>query len=73
MALGRKNFLFVGHDEAGQNLAILQTMVATCKLNGVNPYEYLADVLVRVQTHPQSRIAELLPMNWAPAGAAPAG
>jgi transposase len=48
-------------------------MVATCKLNGVNPYEYLADVLVRVQTHPQSRIAELLPMNWAPAGAAPAG
>lgn len=67
MALGRKNFLFVGHDEAGQNLAILQTIVATCKLHGVNPYEYLADVLVRIQTHPQSRIAELLPMNWKPA------
>lgn len=67
MALGRKTFLFVGHDEAGQNLAILQTIVATCKLNGVNPYEYLCDVLVRVQTHPQSRIEELLPMNWRPA------
>lgn len=68
MALGRKNFLFVGHDEAGQNLAILQTLVATCRLHNVNPYDYLTDVLVRIQTHPQSRIAELLPMNWAPKG-----
>jgi transposase len=68
MALGRRNFLFVGHDEAGQNLAILQTLVATCKLHKVNPYDYLVDVLVRVQSHPQSRIAELLPMNWAPKG-----
>jgi transposase len=66
MALGRKNFLFVGHDEAGQNLATLQTLVATCKLHGVNPYDYLVDVLMRVQTHPQSRIAELLPMHWTP-------
>jgi transposase len=72
MALGRKNFLFVGHDEAGQNLAVLQTIVATCKLHGVNPYDYLVDVLVRIQTHPQSRIAELLPMNWKPASSRPA-
>lgn len=63
-ALGRNNFLFVGHDEAGQNLAILQTVVATCKLHNVNPYDYLVDVLVRVQTHPRSRLSELLPMNW---------
>lgn len=66
IALGRLNFLFVGHDEAGQNLAILQSLVATCKLSGVNPYDYLADVLIRVQTHPSSRIDELLPMNWTP-------
>jgi transposase len=66
MALGRNNFLFVGHDEAGQNLAVLQTLVATCKLHNINPYDYLVDILVRVQTHPQSRIAELLPMNWTP-------
>jgi transposase len=65
LALGRHNFLFVGHDEAGQNLAILQSLVATCKLHDVNPYEYLVDVLIRVQTHPQARIGELLPMNWA--------
>ncbi len=69
-ALGRNNFLFVGHDEAGQNLAILQTIVATCKLHKVNPYDYLVDVLVRVQTHPKSRIAELLPMNWTPSAPA---
>jgi transposase len=68
LALGRHNFLFVGHDEAGQNLAILQTLVATCKLHDVNPY--LVDVLIRVQTHPQARIDELLPMNWAATRAA---
>jgi len=66
IALGRKNFLFVGHDDAGENLAVLQTLVSTCQLNGVNPEEYLADVLIRIQTHPQSRIDELLPHRWKP-------
>ncbi len=64
VALGRKNFLFVGHEEGGQNLAVLQTIVATCKLHGINPYEYIKDVLIRVQTHPASQIDELLPQNW---------
>jgi transposase len=65
-ALGRKNFLFVGSDEAGENLAGLYSLIATCEANGVNPVEYLADVLLRVQTHPASRIDELLPHNWTP-------
>ena len=68
-ALGRNAFLFVGHDQAGQNLAILQSLVATCKLHQVNPYDYLVDVLIRVQTHPNSRLDELLPMNWQPPAA----
>jgi transposase len=63
-ALGRKNFLFVGTDDAGQNLAILQTIVATCKLHKVNPYDYITDVLIRIQTHPKARTLELLPMSW---------
>jgi transposase len=63
-ALGRKNFLFVGHEAAGENLAGLYALVATCEANGVNPEEYLADVLLRVQTHPNSRIGELLPHEW---------
>jgi transposase len=65
-ALGRKNFLFVGSDEAGENLASLYSLIATCEANGVNPVEYLADVLLRVQTHRSSRIDELLPHNWTP-------
>ena len=63
-ARGRKNFLFVGHEAAGENLAGLYALVATCEANGVNPEAYLADVLLRVQTHPNSRIAELLPHEW---------
>ncbi|XSE94116.1 IS66 family transposase [Pseudomyxococcus flavus] len=63
-ALGRKNFLFVGHETAGENLAGLYALVATCEANGVNPEAYLADVLLRVQSHPNSRISELLPHEW---------
>ena len=66
VALGRKNFLFVGHDAAGENLAILQTLVSSCIANGINPQDYLADVIMRVQHHPQSRIDELLPDQWKP-------
>jgi transposase len=66
IALGRKNFLFAGNDAAAEHLAVLQTLVATCEANSVNPQSYLADVLIRIQTHPQSRIDELLPQNWKP-------
>jgi transposase len=65
-ALGRKNFLFVGTNEAGENLAGLYSLIATCEVNGVNPVSYLADVLLRVQTHPTARIDELLPHHWHP-------
>jgi transposase len=65
-ALGRKNFLFVGNDKAGENLAGLYSLIATCEANGVNPVEYLADIIIRVQSHPASRIDELLPHNWKP-------
>lgn len=56
IALGRKNFLFAGHVEGAQNLAVLQSVVATCTLHRVNPYEYVKDVLIRIQTHPASKI-----------------
>ena len=64
VAVERKNYLFVGNTEAGQNLAIVQTLVQTCKLHKVNPQEYLTDVLICIQTHPQSKIDELHPKNW---------
>lgn len=63
-ALCRKNFLFVGHEAAGKNLAGLYALVATCEANGVNSEEHLADVLLRVQTHSNALIGELLPHEW---------
>ena len=66
VAIGRKNFLYVGNEQAGQNLAVLLSLIETCKANKVNPEEYIADVLIRIQTTPHNRIDELLPMNWKP-------
>jgi transposase len=65
-ALGKKNWLFVGNDQAGENLAGRYSLVATCQANGVNPAAYLTDVLVRLGTHPVDRLDELLPQNWTP-------
>ena len=65
VALGRKNFLFVGHEQAGQNLAGLYSLVATCVANEKDPLAYLTDILGRVGAHPASRLDELLPQNWA--------
>jgi len=66
IAVGRKNFLFAGSDACAQHLAILQTIVSTCLLNSVNPYEYIKDVLIRVQQHKHRHLPELLPWNWKP-------
>ncbi len=66
IAQGRDNFRWVGNNQAGKNLAIAQTIVATCIKNNVNPQHYITDVLIRLQTHPAKRIDELLPMNWTP-------
>ncbi|MHB8285558.1 MAG: IS66 family transposase [Caulobacteraceae bacterium] len=64
LALSRKNALFAGSDVGGEHWAVLASLVETCKINGVEPYAYLADVLSRlVNAHPNSRIDELLP--WA--------
>ena len=66
VALGRKNFLFVGDEEAGENLAGLYSLVATCDAVGIDPVEYLKDVLLRVDHHPAARIDEILPHRWQP-------
>ena len=70
VALGRKNHLFAGSDGGGEHWAVLASLVETCKMNGVDPEAYLADVLTRLASrHPASRIDELLP--WAYVRAAP--
>lgn len=65
VAVGRKSWLFLGHPEGGgQRAEVFYSLVETCKRLGVNPYEYLRDVIDRVSTHPASRIQELLPRAW---------
>ena len=77
VAVGRKNWLFLGDPQGGGLRAeVLYSLLGTCHRLGVNPFEYLRDVIDRVSTHPHSRIAELLPRAWkslrAPNGTAPA-
>ncbi len=67
VALGRKNFLFFGNESAGDKIAVLYSLVASCEAAGVNPLDYLTDVLVRIQTHPRDDIDALLPHRWAAA------
>ena len=52
VALGRKNFFVVGNEEAGHDLAVLYTLVASCEEHGVNPSDEVTDVLMRVYSHP---------------------
>jgi len=64
IALLRKNSLFFGNDRAGRRFAILYSLIATCERHGINPQTYLTDILLRIQDHPNDRIAELLPHRW---------
>jgi hypothetical protein len=64
VAVGRKNWLFAGSLEAGQRAATLMTLVGTCKLNGIDPFAYLRDVLVRRHSTPAARIYDLTPRGW---------
>jgi transposase len=62
IALSRKNSMFVGSDEGAENWPGLASLIETCKLNGVNPQIYLADLLTRlVNGWSQKRIDELMP------------
>ena len=67
IAVGRKNWLFAGSLRSGQRNAAIMSLVQSAKLNGLNPLEYLKDVMDRLPTQPYSRINELLPHNWKPA------
>ncbi len=64
--MGRKNYLFAGSEGGGESIAILYSLIQTCQLNEVNPEEYLADVMMRIQYHPNTKVEELLPHHWKP-------
>jgi len=62
--MGRKNWLFCWTELGAEQVGIIQSLLVTCKLQGVNFYDYLVDVLQRVGTHPASRVIELTPRLW---------
>jgi transposase len=67
VALGRKAWLFAGSDRDGERAAAMDSLIATAKMNDVDPRAWLADVLARITDHPASRLDKLLPWNWRPA------
>lgn len=64
VALGRKNFLFAGSNEGGRRLALFYSLLASCKKQEVNPWEYLKDILERMPTTKISQLRDLLPDRW---------
>lgn len=64
IAVGRKNWNFYGSDAGGRTAAVLTSITASCKRLGVDPFEYLRDVLQRISTHPMNQLHELLPSDW---------
>lgn len=62
--MGRKNWLFCWTELGAEHLGIMQSLIVTCRLHGIDPYTYLVDVLQRVGIHPANRVAELTPRLW---------
>jgi len=64
IALGRKNFLFVGSEAGGKAAAIAYTLIETAKINAVDPHAWLADTLARIPDHKITKVDDLLPWRW---------
>jgi len=64
VALGRRNWTFCGSDRGGERAAAIYTLIASAKLNDIDPEAWLADVLRRINDHPASKLHELLPWRW---------
>jgi transposase len=64
IALGRKNWMFCWTEVGAECVGIFQSLIATCRLQGIDPYTYLVDVLQRVDDHPASDVAALTPRLW---------
>ena len=67
-AIGKKNWMFIGHPDAGQRSAVIYSIVVSCQRHGQDPYAYLKDVLMRLPAMTnQDDLAPLLPAHWQPA------
>ncbi len=70
-AIGKRRWLFIGHPEAGWRSAVIYSMLVSCRRRGINPQDYVTDVLRRLLTAKTSDIQDLMPANWKPPTAAP--
>lgn len=62
--MGRRSWLFCWTELGAKHVGIVQSLIATCRLHGIDPYTYLVDVLQRVAEHPATKVAELTPRLW---------
>jgi transposase len=62
--MGRKNWNFCWTELGAKQVGIVQSLIVTCRLHGIDVYTYLVDVLQRIGQHPASRVAELTPRQW---------
>ena len=62
--MGRRNWLFCWTELGARQVGIVQSLIVTCRLHGINPYDYLVDVLQRVGQHPAAEVAQLTPRLW---------
>jgi transposase len=62
--LGKKNWMFSWTEIGAERIGVIQSLLVTCRLQGVDPYTYLVDVLQRISVHPASRAIELTPRVW---------
>jgi transposase len=66
-ALGKRNWLFIGHPEAGWRSAVIYSLLGSCRRHGVNPYEYLKDLLTRLPAAKNTQVPQFTPSAWAQA------
>jgi transposase len=62
--MGRKAWLFCWTEIGAEHVGLIQSLIATCRLHGIDPYTYLTDVLLRINIHPASEVADLTPRLW---------
>ncbi len=68
VAIGRKNYLFAGSHNGARRAAMLYSFLGTCKINNINPFEWLSDILSRIPSHSVNKLDQLLPNNWVSQG-----
>jgi hypothetical protein len=66
--VGKKRWLFIGHPQAGWRSAVIYSILQSCRRRGLDPPEYLTDVLTRLPAVKNTEIEQLLPQNWKPVG-----